>query len=229
MGAGLLLGRLFGAGREVSLLVSSGTAICGGSAIAAVGSAVGAASASMAVATGAIFVLNAVGLYLLPVIGHALEMTDAQFGTWAGIALHDISSVAGAGKAYNPGIDASALETAMIVKLTRVLWILPIALLARWWWKRGEEQSGGGAVAFPWFILLFLVASAVNTFVPRVEEVSGFVLKAAGAGFQGALFLIGAGISGQALAQVGWRALVTAVLLWVLVAGASLPAALNSR
>jgi uncharacterized integral membrane protein (TIGR00698 family) len=224
LAAGLLLGRVFKVGREVSLLVASGTSICGGSAIAAVGSSIGAESSAMAVATAAIFILNAVGLFALPVIGRALHMSNVQFGTWAGIALHDISSVAGAGKAFVAGrVDPMAIDTAMVVKLTRVLWITPIALAARWWWRRGQHGPAiASSTPFPWFILLFIAASAVRTLVPGTKDVAGPVLTAAGLGFQLALFLIGAGLSRKALASVGWRALAQAVLLWLLIAGASL-------
>ena len=133
---GMLLGRLLGTGREISTLITSGTAICGGSAIAAVGTSIGASASSMAVATGAIFLLNAVGLWTLPAIGHALGLSDVQFGQWAGVALHDIASVGGASKEYGP----TAFDTANVVKLTRVIWITPMALLA------GRFLHSGGAI-----------------------------------------------------------------------------------
>jgi len=222
---GLLLGQLLKTGREVSLLVSSGTAICGGSAIAAVGSSIGATSSAMAVSTAAIFVLNAVGLFVLPMIGHHFGLTDQQFGAWAGISLHDIASVAGAGKAYS-GVEGggAAADTAMIVKLTRVIWITPIALAARWWVMRDAARTGAPTTnaPFPWFILGFLGASAVRTFVPEVKDYSPQVAIVAGHGFQLALFLIGAGLSVKALKTVGWRALVQAAVLWVIVSALSL-------
>jgi uncharacterized integral membrane protein (TIGR00698 family) len=222
LGVGLVLGRLLRTGRGVSLLVSSGTSICGGSAIAAIGLSIEADSSSMAVATAAIFVLNAIGLFALPALGHVFGMTDVQFGTWAGIALHDIASVAGAGKAFNPGSSA-ALETAMVVKLARVLWITPVALMARWWWTRGRAGEGGSA-QFPWFVLLFIAASGVRTLAPAVVESSSTILAGSGLGFQLALFLIGAGLSRKALQTVGWRALAQALLLWIFIASASLVA-----
>jgi uncharacterized integral membrane protein (TIGR00698 family) len=221
---GLLLGHLLRSGREVSLLVSSGTAICGGSAIAAVGASIGAASASMAVATGAIFILNAVGLWTLPPIGHALNLSQTQFGVWAGVALHDIASVGGAAKSFGP----DALDTANVVKLTRVLWIAPIAIIAgRCLCPPTTHGATPGtprasASPFPWFILLFLVASLLRTLVPDLQRIEGEVRSVSGVGFQAALFLIGAGLSREALRRVGWRALVQASVLWIIVAGASL-------
>lgn len=213
---GLLLGRLLRSGREVSTLVTAGTAICGGSAISAVGTAMGAGGASIAVATAAIFVLNAVGLWTLPPIGHALGLTPTQFGTWAGVALHDIASVGGAAKVYG----AEAIDTANVVKLTRVLWIMPLALLAR----KFLRAAGGnaGAPPFPWFILLFVVASGVRTFLPQIAGGESAIKSVSGVGFQAALFCIGAGLSRATLKSVGWRALAHAVILWIVVAAGSL-------
>ncbi len=221
---GLLLGALLRSGREVSLLVSSGTAICGGSAIAAVGSAIGAAPTAMAVSTGAVFVLNAIGLWTLPQIGHALGLTDEQFGAWAGVALHDIASVGGAAKAYHAG-DGTALEIATVVKLVRVVWIFPIALAAGWWWARAAHAAPTGRRSgqpFPWFILGFVGASGLRTAVPALGDWAGTIAQVSGVGFQLALFLIGAGLSVKALREVGWRALVQAAVLWIIVASASL-------
>jgi uncharacterized membrane protein YadS len=230
---GMVLARLLKTGREVGLLVSSGTAICGGSAIAAVGASIGAGSSAMAVATGAIFLLNAAGLYILPLMGHALGLTEAQFGTWAGVALHDIASVAGAGKTYH--LDGStgsvALDTAMVVKLTRVLWIFPIALVAGWWVRRAKSDAGGTGHAsakphrgapFPWFIVGFLGASALRTIVPATSAIVPTVNIVSASGFQLALLLIGAGLSRRALAAVGWRAFVQALVLWIALAAAAL-------
>lgn len=222
---GLLLGKLLKTGREPSVLVTSGTAICGGSAIAAVGGAMGASRSSMSVATGAIFLLNAVGLYTLPLIAHKLGMTEVQFGQWAGVALHDVASVAGAASGYHDAAtptSTAALDTANIVKLTRVIWIFPLALFFGWQAARAAGKEGTGAKpTFPWFILWFLAASALRTFVPALGEAEGTIKQCAAAGFQMALFLIGSGLSAAALKQVGWRALVQAAVLWVVVATAS--------
>lgn len=213
---GMLLGRLLGTGREISTLITSGTAICGGSAIAAVGTAIGATASSMAVATGAIFLLNAVGLWTLPAIGHALGLSDVQFGQWAGVALHDIASVGGASKEYGP----TAFDTANVVKLTRVIWITPMALLA------GRFLHSGGAIGekspFPWFVVGFLAASGLRTLFPGIESQKAQLASISGIGFQIALFLIGLGLSRDALRKVGWRAIVQATLLWIILAGSSL-------
>lgn len=215
---GLLLGRLLRSGREVSTLVSAGTAICGGSAIAAVGGAIRASASSMAVATGAIFILNAIGLWTLPHIGHAIGMTDIQFGTWAGVALHDIASVNGAAKSFGP----LAIDTANVVKMVRVVWIFPIALVAGWLVR--TEGAGATRPPFPWFILLFLAASALRTFVPEAKNYESDIKHIAGIGFQAALFLIGTGLSLAALRAVGWRAIAQATILWIIVASGSLAA-----
>ncbi len=222
---GLLLGKLFRTGREISTLVTSGTAICGGSAILAIGSAIGATTSNMAVATGAIFMLNAIGLWTLPAIGHAIGMSDVQFGQWAGVALHDIASVGGAAKGYHAA-DAPetslAFDTANIVKLTRVIWITPIAILAGRFMCEGAAT--GKRAPFPWFIVCFLIASGVRTLVPDLKLYGSHIAQVSGVGFQVALFLIGMGLSRSALKSVGWRAIVQATVLWVLLASASLVA-----
>lgn len=214
--AGLLLGRALRIGRETSTLITCGTAICGGSAIVAVGGAIGASASAMAVAIGAIFVLNAIGLWLLPMIGHALELTDVQFGQWAGVALHDIASVGGAAKSYG----GTGFDVATVVKLTRVVWITPLALLAPWF--VGVGSSGRRRSPFPWFILGFLLASMVRTAFPSMVGWGGVIAAVSGVGFQAALFMIGLGISWPMIRTVGWRAFAQATVLWVLLAGATL-------
>lgn len=233
---GALAGRVLRVDREVSTLISSGTAVCGGSAIAAVGASSGASSANMAVATGAVFILNAIALYVFPPIGHALHLSDVQFGTWAGVAIHDMSSVVNASKNFHAGsVEVPvALDTANVVKLSRVIWIAPISLLARWWMSRAGARPGAapGASAspsagvrqspIPIFIVLFLAASALRTFVPRLGDYAEPIRLVASSGFQLALFLIGAGLSRKAIASVGPRALGLAVLLWAFISVAAL-------
>jgi uncharacterized integral membrane protein (TIGR00698 family) len=225
---GLTLGRLLGIAKDLSLLVSCGTAICGGSAIASVGSAIKAKSTDMAMATAVVFTLNAVGVLTLPAIGRAIGMNEIAFGTWAGVAIHDMASVSAVAKNYR--VDATslvatvAMDQANVVKLTRVLWLVPITLLAAWWRARelrksGEASSSSASVQVPWFIGLFLLASLVRTFVPSLAEFAPTVKLVAGCGFQVALFLIGAGVSRSALQSMGWRALVHAVVLWIVLAG----------
>ncbi len=222
---GLLLGKLLSTGREISTLVTGGTAICGGSAIVAIGASIGATASNMAVATGAIFMLNAIGLWTLPAIGHAIGMSDVQFGQWAGVALHDIASVGGAAKGYHAvGAPETALafDTANVVKLTRVIWISPLAILAARFMRTGA--AAGKAAPFPWFILLFIVASCVRTMAPGLKAFEADIAFVSGIGFQVALFLIGTALSRAALKQVGWRAIAQAAILWVLLAGSSLAA-----
>lgn len=219
---GWLLGQALRTRGELGLLVNSGTAICGASAIAAVGTSVAALPASIAVATGAIFVLNAVGLFVLPVIGHSLNLSEVQFGTWAGVALHDVASVAAAAADYRVGPEPSsiALDTANVVKMTRVLWILPIALIARRVLMPTADRKV--AAPFPWFILLFVAASGLRSLIPQLAGYEPSIKAVASSGFQLALFLIGSGLSRAVLRSVGWRVFAHATILWIAVAAGSL-------
>lgn len=228
---GVVLARLLRVGREQTTLLCSGTAICGGSAIAAVGSAIQASSAGMAIATGAIFLLNAAGLYLLPIIGHALDLSAAQFGSWAGMAIHDVSSVSGAATSYFKDQDQAAIviEHAMVVKLSRVIWIVPISLAARAWFMRAHRAEADPAspakkakLPIPWLVILFIAASVLATLVPAIDANSKAIRQVAQLGFQVALYLIGSGLSVAAIKAVGWRALAMATILWVALAAGSL-------
>lgn len=203
--------------RTTSILISSGTAICGGSAIAAVGSVIGAEDSEMSVAIGTVFLLNAAALYLFPPLGHLLRLSQAAFGTWAGVAIHDISSVVGASSVY--GLEA--LQRATAVKLSRTLWIVPLALGAAAIFRRdgGEKRA---RVAVPWFVGLFLLASVVRSLAPPVAAASATIAVVARAGMTLTLFLIGSGLSRKAIAAVGWRALLQGVILWLAIAGGSL-------
>lgn len=221
---GFVVAKLLKMQAEVTTLVCSGTAICGGSAIAAVGPAINASPASMAVATGSIFLLNAVALYVFPPIGHALGLSDAQFGTWAGVAIHDMASVVGAAAHYHAAAgdtSSTALDTANVVKLSRVLWIVPIALVAAWVHARRAAKPAedatkpGGFPPVPWFILFFIAASVARTYIPELAGLEKPIKQYATHGFSGALYLIGAGLSPSALKKVGWRAFVLALVLWV--------------
>ncbi|MGH8273099.1 MAG: YeiH family protein [Gammaproteobacteria bacterium] len=226
--------------RKTSTLISAGTAICGGSAIAAVGSSVDADHGEMTVAMGTVFLLNAVALYTFPVIGHALHMSQSQFGTWAGVAIHDISSVVGAASAY--GLDA--LHTATAVKLSRALWILPVAtaatLIFRLPRRRGlantnigftVEESRDAAsgetgksrkIHIPWFIGLFLLASVARSLSPQVAAISPVLSRLAEIGLTLTLFMIGACLSRQTLKAVGVRPLIQGVILWIAVSTGAL-------
>lgn len=220
---GWLLGRLLKTQSAISTLLSSGTAICGGSAIAAVASVIGAGPAQVSVATATIFILNALALYLFPVLGHQLGMSPEQFGTWAGIAIHDVSSVVGAAQSFGHDAAATALatETATIVKLSRVIWIGPICILAAWRSGRraapdSESRFPAAYLPVPWFIVLFAIAAGARTiWGPHIAPADPSILLVSRCGMTLALFLIGAGLSRAALLSVGWRPLLQGVLMWV--------------
>lgn len=217
-GLGWLLRRALRVRSGVGLLVSAGTAICGGSAIAAVSTVVGAPEEDVSVAIGAVFVLNAVALLVFPMLGHWMRLSPAQFGAWAGIAIHDIASVAGAGAAYGP----EALGVATAVKLSRVLYLVPITLGLAWW--RGRRGGGARRAPIPWFVGLFLLASLGRTFVPAISAHADDVKRLAAAGFALSLFLIGAALTRRTLKSVGVRPLAMGALLWVFISVASLAA-----
>ena len=200
--------------RDTSYLISSGTAICGGSAIAAVGPVIKARESDMSVALATIFVLNAIALFVFPVLGQWLGLSQQEFGTWAAIAIHDTSSVVGAGAAYGE----EALQVATTIKLTRALWIIPLALATSFIFR-----SEGKKVSIPWFILWFIVAILVNTYVlcgmPEVgKAISGLARK----GLVITMFFIGASLSTDVLKAVGVKPLVQGVLLWLVISIGSL-------
>jgi uncharacterized integral membrane protein (TIGR00698 family) len=224
MGLGLLLGRVLQVGGKASFLISAGTAICGGSAIAAVAPITEASEEEISVSMGTVFLLNSVALLLFPFVGHLLKLDQNQFGLWAALAIHDTSSVVGAAAAYG----AQALQIGTTVKLARALWIVPVSLLtagymARIAARRGKT-AGAAKVTMPWFILLFCGAAALSTYAPRFH--AGFMaLNHLGKlGLTATLFLIGTSLSKKTLQQVGMRPLVQGVALWVIVGSASLAA-----
>ena len=212
---GMFIGRkMLKVNRDTSYLISSGTAICGGSAIAAVGPVIKAKDSDMSVALATIFVLNAIALFIFPVLGQWLGLTQQEFGTWAAIAIHDTSSVVGAGAAYGE----EALQVATTIKLTRALWIIPLALATSFIFK-----SEGKKVSIPWFILWFIVAILINTYlldsVPQVgKAISGLARK----GLIITMFFIGASLSTDVLKAVGVKPLVQGVLLWLVISVGSL-------
>jgi uncharacterized integral membrane protein (TIGR00698 family) len=215
------LAKLLGINRKISLLISAGTAICGGSAIAAVGSAVDADRSEMSVAMGTVFLLNAVALFLFPFLGHVLGLSEDQFGTWAGVAIHDVSSVTGAASAYGD----QALQVATIVKLSRVLWILPVTFAAVAFFPRAGKVRG--KVSVPWFILGFLAASALGSFLPVMHPAVPWLARIAKIGFAATLFCIGASLSRAAIKQVGYKPLVQGLCLWLFISCAALFAVLS--
>ena len=212
---GMLIGRkLLKVDRETSYLISSGTAICGGSAIAAVGPVIKAKPANMSVALAVVFVLNAIALFIFPSIGHWLELSQQQFGTWAAIAIHDTSSVVGAGAAYGE----EALEVATTIKLTRALWIIPLALATSLIFKSKDSK-----ITIPWFILYFIIAILLNTFVlDSVPQVGTAVSGIARRFLTLTMFFIGASLSMDVLRAVGIRPLIQGVLLWIVISVGSL-------
>lgn len=215
---GWVIGRkLLKVDRDTSYLISSGTAICGGSAIAAVGPVLNAKDSEMSVALGTIFILNAIALFIFPVIGHALQMSQQEFGTWAAIAIHDTSSVVGAGQAYGE----EALQVATTIKLTRALWIIPLAFATSFIFK-----SKGKKVTIPWFILFFVLAMIINTYVLGTmevgEQVGSVINGLARKTLTITLFFIGASLSRDVLKAVGLKPLIQGVLLWIIISGSTL-------
>ena len=210
---GVLLGRLLKVNPKNAYLISSGTAICGGSAIAAVAPIIDADDNDTSLALATIFILNAVALFIFPPIGEALGLTQQQFGTWAAIAIHDTSSVVGAGAAYGE----EALQVATTIKLTRALWIFPLALVSILIFR-----SKGKRIAIPWFIFLFILAMLANTYLAIPEQINSMVVRVARKALSVTLFLIGCGLSLGAIRKVGAKPLILGVALWVLISVLSL-------
>ena len=215
----LLIGMFIGCkvlklNRNTSYLISSGTAICGGSAIAAVGPIIKAKDTDMSMALATVFILNAIGLFLFPILGHWLGLSQQEFGTWAAIAIHDTSSVVGAGAAYGE----EALQVATTIKLTRALWIIPLALVTSVIFR-----SEGKKISIPWFILFFIVAMLINTYLlADYPEIGKFIAGIARKGLIITMFFIGASLSVDVIKSVGIRPLLQGVLLWIIISAASL-------
>lgn len=215
----LLIGMFIGCkvlkiNRNTSYLISSGTAICGGSAIAAVGPIIKAKDTDMSMALATVFILNAIGLFLFPALGHWLGLSQQEFGTWAAIAIHDTSSVVGAGAAYGE----EALQVATTIKLTRALWIIPLALVTSVIFR-----SEGKKISIPWFILFFIVAMLINTYLlADYPEIGKFIAGIARKGLIITMFFIGASLSVDVIKSVGIRPLLQGVLLWIIISAASL-------
>jgi uncharacterized integral membrane protein (TIGR00698 family) len=215
---GYLMGGWLHIERKTSFLISSGTAICGGSAIAAISPVIKAEEKQISVALGCVFVLNAVALFIFPAIGHYLNMSQTQFGLWCAIAIHDTSSVIGASSKYGP----HALEVATTVKLARALWIIPVSFMAALMFKNPSKK-----VRIPYFIALFIVAMVANTYIPEISIIRPYLVYAARAGLTLTLFLVGAGLSRQVLASVGFRQLLQGVVLWIVISATALYAVMH--
>ena len=215
---GYLMGRWLSIEKKTSYLISAGTAICGGSAIAAISPVIKAEEKQISVALGCVFILNSIALFVFPVIGHHFNLSQTQFGLWCAIAIHDTSSVVGAASKYGP----HALEVATTVKLARALWIIPVAFISTFIFKNKSKK-----IKIPYFIGLFVLAMIANTYIPAVGIVSPYLIMIAKAGLTLTLFLIGAGLSRKVLASVGVKPLLQGVVLWVLISTTALYAVMH--
>lgn len=210
---GYFVGKWMRIDKKISHLISCGTAICGGSAIAAIAPVVKSNENQTSVGLGVIFILNSVALFLFPAIGHWLELSQNDFGLWCAIAIHDTSSVVGAADKFG----AEALQVATTVKLARALWIIPIAIGSSYIFKSGKSK-----VKIPYFIFLFILALVVNTYMPSVSTVAPYFVTIAKVGLTITLFLIGSGLNISKLKEVGVKPLLQGVLLWAFIASTSL-------
>jgi uncharacterized integral membrane protein (TIGR00698 family) len=209
---GLGFGYLLQVGKTPAFLISAGTAICGGSAIAAVGPIADASEEEMAVSLGTVFILNSIALFLFPVIGYALHMTQSQFGLWSALAIHDTSSVVGATAKYG----ATALAVGTTIKLARALWIVPLSFVT------ALTLKSKARIQWPWFILLFCLAALLNTLLPAFNPAFGVLNHLGKIGLTVTLFLIGTGLNQQTLKQVGVRPLLQGLALWIIVGAGTL-------
>lgn len=210
--AGLVIGKILEISSNASYLITAGTAICGGSAIAVIGPILHADDEEMAVSLGTVFILNSIALLSFPPIGNALHLTQSQFGLWGALAIHDTSSVVGAAAKYGK----EALVVGTTVKLARALWIVPLALVT------SAVKRSKTRVPLPWFILFFCVGAVINTYAPAVSHFNRWAFSAGRLGLTATLFLIGTGISVTTLKSVGWRPLLQGVLLWIVIASVTL-------
>ncbi|SDD14053.1 YeiH family protein [Pedobacter soli] len=211
---GYLLGRLLKIERKSAFLITVGTAICGGSAIAAISPVIKAEEKQISVALGTIFILNSVALFIFPLIGQSLQLSQQQFGVWSAIAIQDTSSVVGAASKYG----AQALQIATTVKLTRALWIIPIALLSSVLFRNKGTQ-----IKIPYFIGLFVLAIVLNTYFPFVKIIGSQIVQLSKIGLTLTLFLIGSGLSKDVFTTVGFKPILQGLVLWVMI---SIPALL---
>ena len=210
---GIFLGKILKIEEKISFLITTGTAICGGSAIAAISPVIKANEKQISVALGTIFILNSVALVIFPFIGHYLNLSETQFGLWCAIAIHDTSSVVGAAGKYG----THALEVATTVKLARALWIIPIAIFSTFIFKNKETK-----IKIPYFIGLFILAMIANTYIPFVQGYSHYITGFAKATLTLTLFLIGCGLSRKVLVSVGYKPLLQGIVIWILISVATL-------
>lgn len=209
LGLGFILGKALGIQPKLSHLIGVGTAICGGSAIAAVAPTIKAEPAEISVSLAIVFILNALALFIFPVVGHWFELTQSQFGVWAAIAIHDTSSVVGAASKYG----ADALQIATTLKLTRALWIIPMVLLSAFLFKTKETK-----LSLPLFIPVFVVASILYTFVPAISAVAPVIVSVAKKLLLLSLFFIGINLNLKTLKTISAKPFLQGFILWILVA-----------
>jgi uncharacterized integral membrane protein (TIGR00698 family) len=214
---GTLLGKWLKTDKKTSHLIACGTAICGGSAIAAITPVIKSDEKQTSVALGVIFILNSIALFLFPAIGHWLNLSQEDFGLWCALSIHDTSSVVGAANKYG----AVALQIATTVKLARALWIIPVVLLTSFLFKNKTSK-----IKIPYFIGLFILAMIINTYVPEMAIVSPYIVAIAKIGLTVTLFFIGSGLSSSVLLAVGIKPLIQGILLWGFIASLSLMAIL---
>lgn len=220
--ATLLLGKLIGkwlkVENKIAYLIACGTAICGGSAIAAVAPIIKAEKDQISVALGTVFILNAIALFIFPPIATYLNLPPFDFGVWCAIAIHDTSSVVGAASKFG----AIALESATTIKLTRTLWIIPLAITSSYLYKNKESK-----VKIPYFILYFVIAMLLNSFIPVIAQLSPYIVGLSRKGLTITLFLIGLGLSPSSLRTVGIKPFIQGVVLWVLISVLSILVIVN--
>ncbi|MHB1673530.1 MAG: YeiH family protein [Acidobacteriaceae bacterium] len=209
---GWSLGGMLGVTKKASFLITVGTAICGGSAIAAISSIIRPEEEEMAMSLGTVFILNSVALLLFPAIGFALHLSQTQFGLWAALAIHDTSSVVGATEKYG----AQALQIGTTVKLARALWIIPVSMVTAY------ARKSKSRIRWPWFILLFCLAAVANTYFPAGARIYPALSRLGRVGLTVVLFLIGTGLSKNTIRRVGVRPFLQGVGLWATIAAASL-------
>lgn len=217
---GCLVGRLMGLLPKLSYLISSGTAICGGSAIAAVAPVVKADDDETSMSLAVIFLLNAIALFIFPPLGRLIGLDQQQFGTWAAIAIHDTSSVVGAAAAYGE----EALKLATTVKLTRALWIIPLSVVSIFIFRRKKGEKT--RISIPWFIFLFILAMLANSFIGIPEALGKGISIFSHKALSVTLFLIGTGLSVDSIKKTGIKPVLLGIVLWILISVASLAAVL---
>ena len=210
---GLLFGKILKIEKKTAYLIAAGTAICGGSAIAAISPIIKAEEKQISVALGTVFILNSIALFIFPFIGHTFHLSQSQFGLWCAIAIHDTSSVVGAASKYGN----QALGIATTVKLIRALWIIPIAFISTFFFKNKNSK-----IKLPYFIALFVLAMVINTYINFVQQYTHYIIAVSKLGLTLTLFLIGSGLSKTIMKSVGIKPLIQGLVLWIIVSVASL-------